>query len=44
MIDPSPQGCAPSPKGETWARNSAGIASPALRLAKTASPSFNVFQ
>ena len=32
------------PRGETWARNSAGIASPAFRLAKTASPSFSVFQ
>ena len=32
------------PSGETWARNSAGISSPAFRLAKTASPSFNVFQ
>ena len=32
------------PSGETWARNSAGIARLALRLAKTASPSFNVFQ
>ena len=32
------------PRGETWARNSAGIASPAFRLAKTASPSFIVFQ
>ena len=32
------------PRGETWARNSAGIVSPALRLAKTASPSFSVFQ
>ena len=32
------------PSGETWARNSAGLALPALRLAKTASPSFSVFQ
>ena len=32
------------PRGETWARNSAGISRPALRLAKTAWPSCNVFQ
>ena len=32
------------PSGETWARSSPGISSPARLLAKTASPSFNVFQ
>ena len=32
------------PSGEMWARNSAGISSPTFLLAKTASPSFSVFQ
>ena len=32
------------PRGETWARNSAGVAMPAFSRARTASPSFSVFQ
>ena len=32
------------PRGEMWARNSAGISRPAFLLAKTAAPSFSVFQ
>ena len=32
------------PRGETWDRNPVGISRPALRLAKTAWPSYNVFQ
>ena len=32
------------PRGEMWARNSAGFSRPACFLAKPASPSFSVFQ